>query len=966
MKRTTLKTIKQTFLAVPAAALMLGASQAQTTVGLNFQSWYYDSGTTPQTIGYGAGYQTTGFPVTAKAFGIATNNWFNADPLPSQAPTAGPATFNGATVFAGSLTANVTAPDAWQSGIGEQTAGFNASPAIPETVAPGNNEATWSYLDDGNTTGDFSTVTISGLAAVFPNGYVIQTIASGSGAITFNNVDFTDDATFTNVAVYSTYQVTGPDPNADRTFGTVGLSAQSVLLTNDTINVNAEPKTANSRSSIAAIILTDKPVVTQDPTSSTNNDGAALILNGSAIGILPLSYQWRLNGAPISGATNASYTNANLSAADAGNYDLVVTNSYGSAVSAEAAITVNVNLALVTDLASSTNFLTMTRVLNYAVGGAPPITYSWTKNGQPLSDTTSSLVLTNLQASNQGAYQVVASNPYGSITSSVANVTVISSLPPYEGFNYSAGDINGENGGIGWTNAWSQPVTATLLGGHAVVTPGLNFSPSVSSLVTSGAALETAVNGSADFADNRSMLAPLGGPGAGTVYFSFIGQFTNSGWEVISLYSGTNEVAYVGEGWYNAGWGCGSPGSFPFPEIEETTKLPATLSFVVYRFDFTATNTQVRVYVNPSSLETEPATPDATGTLGTSFQFDTLQVKAHQYPMTGSPCGVLDELRFGSTWSSVAPYTARTSPPFTLQFVQGGVILDTKPAGTLHDGLNRGTTWLASSTGTNIFTLAPGDTRTGVEQFVETNASQISIPADADFNTTNGTISFWMQYPFPGADVLPGGGAEAAMLFDRRTTNGLVITLNEANTTIELQSLEVVTNVNRNVTTIGNDSVADGLWHHVAVTYDQSASGLVTLYVDGVQDMQVSNAGPWSWPTNQEIELGRSHDPYWFIYDGQMDDFRIYNRILTPAEIATIGTESTSDTLVDTNALKVRYNFDSDSAFFGHSIVYPYGILTSSPVLGPGAMWTPVTNAVSPQPILISAPSMFYRLTGTP
>jgi hypothetical protein len=140
----------------------------------------------------------------------------------------------------------------------------------------------------------------------------------------------------------------------------------------------------------------------------------------------------------------------------------------------------------------------------------------------------------------------------------------------------------------------------------------------------------------------------------------------------------------------------------------------------------------------------------------------------------------------------------------------------------------------------------------------------------------------------------------------------------------------------------------------------------VTLYVDGVQDMQVSNVGPWSWPATQEIELGRSHDAYWYIYDGQMDDFRIYNRILTPSEISAIGTASTSDTLVDTNALKVRYNFDSDSALFGHSIVYPFGILTSSPVLGTGAVWTPVNNAVSPQPILISAPSMFYRLTGTP
>src|SRR3954470_20312253 len=82
MKRNrSAKNLKQSFLAIPAAALMLGAAQAGTTVGLNFQSWYYDSGATPQTVGFGQGYQTTGFPVTAKAFGLSTANWVNTIPL---------------------------------------------------------------------------------------------------------------------------------------------------------------------------------------------------------------------------------------------------------------------------------------------------------------------------------------------------------------------------------------------------------------------------------------------------------------------------------------------------------------------------------------------------------------------------------------------------------------------------------------------------------------------------------------------------------------------------------------------------------------------------------------------------------------------------------------------------------------------------------------------------------------------
>src|SRR3954470_23308695 len=117
MKRNrSAKNLKQSFLAIPAAALMLGAAQAGTTVGLNFQAWYYDSGATPQTVGYGAGYQTTGFPVTAKAFGVPLASWSNTDPLNCQAA------ISTSVAFGGTLTAQITAPNAWQSGIGSQFA----------------------------------------------------------------------------------------------------------------------------------------------------------------------------------------------------------------------------------------------------------------------------------------------------------------------------------------------------------------------------------------------------------------------------------------------------------------------------------------------------------------------------------------------------------------------------------------------------------------------------------------------------------------------------------------------------------------------------------------------------------------------------------------------------------------------------------------------------------------------------
>jgi hypothetical protein len=96
-----------------------------------------------------------------------------------------------------------------------------------------------------------------------------------------------------------------------------------------------------------------------------------------------------------------------------------------------------------------------------------------------------------------------------------------------------------------------------------------------------------------------------------------------------------------------------------------------------------------------------------------------------------------------------------------------------------------------------------------------------------------------------------------------------------------------------------------------------------------------------------------------------MDYFRIYSRVLTDAEIAIIAAPATSETLVDNAALKVRYNFDTMGG--GRSLAWPAGSLLSSPTLGPSAVWTPVTGAVSPYPFLPPPPispagtTLFYR-----
>ncbi len=289
-------------------------------------------------------------------------------------------------------------------------------------------------------------------------------------------------------------------------------------------------------------------------------------------------------------------------------------------------------------------------------------------------------------------------------------------------------------------------------------------------------------------------------------------------------------------------------------------------------------------------------------------------------------------------------FAVGTGSPLILGIVPGGIIEDSKPLGTPHNGINYLTTWLTSSTDA----AGPPRTRTGVEQFSTANNSQIAVPADPDFDSTTGTFTFWMRATAP----VPGPGNEGATLMDRRTANGTVIVLNDAG------GIYVQCANSANSLTSGAYLVDDN-WHNIAVTYNQANGALIEIYVDGVLSISQANALAWSWPTTEPIELGRSHSSYWKRYDGQMDDFRIYNRVLTAGEIASI---YASDALVDTAALKLRFNFSTSG--IGKSVTWPFGTLLSSPAVGPAANWTPVPGAVAPvYPFMPTEAAKFFRAT---
>lgn len=205
--------------------------------------------------------------------------------------------------------------------------------------------------------------------------------------------------------------------------------------------------------------------------------------------------------------------------------------------------------------------------------------------------------------------------------------------------------------------------------------------------------------------------------------------------------------------------------------------------------------------------------------------------------------------------------------------------------------------------------------RSGVMSF---NGNKIRIPTST--NTTpllysqKGTIMFWMRSSVVGT----GTGNEAAMLVDRRTTKGYVITQHTTgNIFIQPSGAGFPPSLysTRNIT--------DGYWHHIAVTYDQTASGYVRLFIDGTEDASSLATAAWSWLEGVAIELGQSHDGYWRKFKGDMDDFRIYSRALASSEVTTIAsnaerplTEADFTTLLPLpladNSFFARYAFTVD------------------------------------------------------
>jgi len=351
----------------------------------------------------------------------------------------------------------------------------------------------------------------------------------------------------------------------------------------DVVVTNANGSTVSRAADLTISGL--PPSISTAPSSQTVNAGSSLTLTVVAAGSAPFSYQWRKDGADITGATTPTLGFTDIQASAAGSYEVVVSNANGSLTSIPAVLSI-------TDIApvisgqpvSKTGALGGSVLFSATATGTKPLTYQWRKGGMAIVDdarysgsTTAQLTISGLVAGDAGSYDLLVTNSLGNATSSAAALTV-------------------STGNIIWDFATATPLVASVPVGLTVsaVSSGNSNSTTMQMLTTtsvssgySGAtgswnagaaartgALNKAASGSAYF---ELTLTPAAGQQVQVTGVSFGTRSTSTGpqgYEIYSSLDGYSNKLAAGVVGNNSTWTLQAP---VFTSIQGATDTPVTL-----------------------------------------------------------------------------------------------------------------------------------------------------------------------------------------------------------------------------------------------------------------------------------------------------------------------------------------------------------------------------------------------------
>jgi len=219
----------------------------------------------------------------------------------------------------------------------------------------------------------------------------------------------------------------------------------------------------------------DYPAILVEPADQASYPTSNVTFRVTASGIEPLHYQWLFNGKAIAGETKSVLTLIGIDTNSMGLYAVEVSNPLGNLISRQALLTVYSSPQMVSQPQSRSVFPGTNTLFTVFVNAAPPLTYQWRFNGTSIGGATnSSLVLTNIQPSQDGFYSVTVSNRFGGLVSTDAELNVV--VPIDDGSVFQVTSLSTNN--IRITDAYNNLGSAYAYGPLAVSTSRVFYASS--------------------------------------------------------------------------------------------------------------------------------------------------------------------------------------------------------------------------------------------------------------------------------------------------------------------------------------------------------------------------------------------------------------------------------------------------------------------------------------------------------
>lgn len=159
------------------------------------------------------------------------------------------------------------------------------------------------------------------------------------------------------------------------------------------------------------------------PTNQGVLGGSSVVFRGTVVGGSLLSYQWKLNGTNLPNANGPALSLLEVQARHSGEYSVAISDRFGNQTNLSATLDVTPWLTVQWPALEALAEANVT--FSASSSGYSPNSYQWIFNGTNLPGATNdSLVMTNVQFAQSGAYSVMVSNEFGFLISSNRTLSV--------------------------------------------------------------------------------------------------------------------------------------------------------------------------------------------------------------------------------------------------------------------------------------------------------------------------------------------------------------------------------------------------------------------------------------------------------------------------------------------------------------------------------------------------------------